>query len=197
MSDDPSFASFIERIRDGDAEAAAELVERYESAIRLEVRMRLTDPRLRRHFDSMDICQSVLASFFVQAAVGRYDLEGPGQLVRLLVSMTRNKLAFQVRKQRAGRRDHRRAEALDPDGWQPAGTDPSPSRVAAGKELLGEFRQRLTDEERRLAELRTQGRAWDEIAAELGGTAQARRKQLARAADRVARELGLDEAAHE
>jgi hypothetical protein len=71
----------------------------------------------------------------------------------------------------------------------------SPSEVVAGRELLHEMRRRLTDEERRLADLRAQGRAWDEIAAEVGGTAGARRKQLARALDRVTRELGLDEAA--
>ena len=40
-----------------------------------------------------------------------------------------------------------------------------------------------------------QGLAWDEVARQLGGTAQARRMQLARAAERVARELGLDDGA--
>jgi hypothetical protein len=70
MSDDQPFAEFIRRIRSGDAAAAAELIRRYELEVRLEVRMRLTDPRLRRQFDSVDICQSVLASFFVRAVAG-------------------------------------------------------------------------------------------------------------------------------
>ena len=43
-----------------------------------------------------------------------------------------------------------------------------------------------------MADLRSAGREWAEIAAELGGTAQARRKQLARAVKRVSQELGLD-----
>lgn len=77
MSDRGPFAEFLRRIRAGDEHAAAELVRRYEPAIRLEVRLRLGDPRLRRVLDSMDICQSVLASFFVRAAVGQYDLERP------------------------------------------------------------------------------------------------------------------------
>ena len=47
--------------------------------------------------------------------------------------------------------------------------------------------------ERRVADLRGQGRDWAAVAAELGGTAEARRKQLARALDRVAAELGLDD----
>ena len=98
MSEDALFADFLRRIRAGDAQAAAELVQQYERVIRLEVRARLHDPRLRRVLDSMDISQSVLASFFVRAAAGQYDLEGPEQLQGLLIGMVRNKLAFQVRK---------------------------------------------------------------------------------------------------
>src|SRR6059058_2495721 len=96
MSDDNAFADLIRRIRAGDELAAAELVKRYEPAIRLEVRLRLGDARLRRVFDSMDVCQSVLASFFVRAASGQYELEDPGQLIALLFQMARHKLAHQV-----------------------------------------------------------------------------------------------------
>jgi hypothetical protein len=42
MRDDTPFADFIRRIRAGDAQAAAELVQRYESVIRVEVRHRLS-----------------------------------------------------------------------------------------------------------------------------------------------------------
>jgi len=68
--EEPSFAEFIRRVRAGDERAAAELVERYEPAIRRAVRVRLRDPRLRRLIESVDICQSVLATFFVRAALG-------------------------------------------------------------------------------------------------------------------------------
>ena len=74
-----------------------------------------------------------------------------------------------------------------------AGRDPTPSSVVAGKELLEEARKRLSQEERRLVELRGQGLSWEEVAASLGGTAGARRNQLARALDRVAQELRLSE----
>ena len=59
--------------------------------------------------------------------------------------------------------------------------------------MLDRLQQRLTAEERQLADLRAQGREWPEIAAQVGGTPSGRRKQLTRAVDRVARELGLDE----
>jgi RNA polymerase sigma-70 factor (ECF subfamily) len=54
------------------------------------------------------------------------------------------------------------------------------------------LRQRLTPEELRVADLRAEGRQWAEIAAALGGTAQARRRQLSRALDRIAAQIGLE-----
>ena len=73
-----------------------------------------------------------------------------------------------------------------------AASQPSPSRRASARELLQQVHDHLTPEERRLAELRAAGHEWGEIAAELGGNVEALRKRLARAIDRVARELGLD-----
>ena len=197
MSDDNTFADLICRLRAGDPRAAEELVREYEPAIRLEVHCRLRDPRLRRAFDSLDVCQSVLASFFVRAAAGQYDLEQPDQLRKLLVGMARKKLLFQVRKQRAQCRDVRRLEPIAGDDNAAVAVDPSPSRQCEVKDLLHSFQQRLTPEERQLADLRAQGREWPDIAARVGGTPSGRRKQLARAIDRVARELGMDEEEHE
>jgi RNA polymerase sigma-70 factor (ECF subfamily) len=192
MADETTFADFLRRIRAGDEQAAAELVRRYEAAVRLAARMRLGDARLRRVLDSMDVCQSVLASFFVRAAAGQYDLERPDQLVRLLVAIARNKVAYQARRHRAGNRDLRRDDALDAGARELVGAEPTPSRVASGRELLAEVRRRLTPEELRVADLRAEGREWAEIAATLGGTVEARRKQLARALDRVTSQLDLE-----
>src|SRR6266436_4001848 len=100
----PEFATFqdlIGQVRAGDGEAAAELVRRYEPAIRRAARIRLADSRLRRLFDSMDISQSVFASFFVRAALGQYELEKPERLLGLLVAMSRKKLADHARQQAA------------------------------------------------------------------------------------------------
>ncbi len=194
---DDDFDDFIRRIRAGDAPAAAELLRRYEAVVRLEVRARLRSPHLRRVFDSMDVCQSVFAGFFIRAAAGHYDLDRPDDLLRLLVVIARNKVAYHARRQATRRRGGGRVEeGLDAVN-EPGGREPSPSEEVAGAELLEEFRRRLSAEERRLAELRARGRGWAEIAAEVGGTAQARRVQLARAVERVAAELGLDEVAHE
>ena len=72
-----------------------------------------------------------------------------------------------------------------------AGDDPP--RVAAGRELLDAIRAELVGEEVAIADLRGQGCTWPEVAARLGGTAEARRKQFGRTLDRVTAKLGLDE----
>jgi RNA polymerase sigma-70 factor (ECF subfamily) len=192
-SNSADYANFIRRVRQGDEAAAEELVRRYESEIRLEIRtsLRMRDPRLRRVFDSMDICQSVLASFFVQATIGEFELDEPGQLIRLLVGMARNKLAAQVRHHQRRRRDVRRLGTTGPEEHGAASLEETPSQLISSREMIQEFRARLTEEERNLADLRARGSDWATIAQELGGTAEGRRKQVARAIARIEQELGL------
>ena len=74
-----------------------------------------------------------------------------------------------------------------------ADTELTPSEQLANQEVLDALRQQLTSEERQIASLRADGSSWDEVAAALGGTAQARRMQLTRGVERAARELGLAE----
>lgn len=193
VADDPEFAGFLKLVRGGDAQAAEDLVRRYESIIRREVRFKLHDPSLHRILDSVDICQSVMASFFVRAAAGQYDLNHPLQLLRLLISMARNKVAMAARRQRAQRRDNRRVGGLGVEELDPAGGAGTPSRVVAAREMLDLVRGKLGDEERRMADLRAQGREWTEIAAELGGSPDGRRMQFTRALDRVMKDLGLED----
>jgi RNA polymerase sigma-70 factor (ECF subfamily) len=196
MADDRGFQDLIRRVRRAEEAAAAELVRTYEPEIRRAVRIRLTDPRLGRLLDSMDICQSVLANFFVRVAAGQFDLDQPEQLLKLLVTMARNKLKDQARKHRAERRDQRRLQDGSPALEAVADGGPTPSGIVAGQEILQEMRKQLSDEERFLADQRALGREWADIAAERHEQPDALRKRLARAVDRVARQLGLDEVNH-
>jgi len=194
MSQAQSFADFLRRIRLGDEQAAIELVQRYEPLIRREVRLGISDSRLNRAFDSIDVCQSVLASFFARAATGQYELESPDQLVKLLMSMARNKLASLARREQRLRRDARRVAATQPEDLeQVVDTAVSPSNIVLQRELVDRMRAELTDDERRIADLRVEGMGWEEVAERLGGSAQARRMQLARGIERAAEHLGLEE----
>ncbi len=160
MPDNPSIDDLIRRVRAGDQDAASELVKRYEPAIRRAVRFRLADARLGALLDSMDICQSVLGSFFIRVATGQYKLETPEQLLKLLTAMARNKLISQARKQHAQRRDTRRITSGDHDEGQFVSARPSPSNEVAVRDLLQEVERRLSPDERRMLALKNEGRDW-------------------------------------
>jgi RNA polymerase sigma-70 factor (ECF subfamily) len=183
---DRDFATFLDRIRARDEQAAEELLRKYLPVLRREIRQRLHHSDLCRLLDSMDICQSVLASFLLRASAGQYDLPHPRALLRLLVRMARNKLATHARKLRLS------IESSSPDALDLVSSRPSPAQVIAGRDLLREVLDHLTDEERRLADLRSAGLSWPKVASSTGGTAESRRKQLSRALDRVVRQLRLE-----
>jgi RNA polymerase sigma-70 factor (ECF subfamily) len=197
VSENLAFRDLIRRLRLGDERAAAELVTEHEDALRRIVRVRLRDSRLRRLLDSVDVCQSVLCAFFVRAALGQFELHDPDQLVKLLARMARNKLVNLWHKHHAARRDCRRVEGAAVEERELPISAFDPCRLATARDLLAVARRCLSGEERRLLELRQQGRDWAEIAAEVGGSPEALRKQLARAVERVAEELGLDEVSHD
>lgn len=181
MADGDEFADLMRRVRAGDSGAAAELVRTYGSAIRREARLGLGQT-LRPVFDSMDLFQSVLGSFFVRAVAGQFEIDSPRRLVGLLVKMTRNKVREKARR--------RREIALD--GYDPPDDDRGRAADDTDRDLLGEVRKRLSDEESAIWERRCRGLRWNAIAAELGGTAVARRKQLSRAVRRIAQDLGWE-----
>jgi RNA polymerase sigma-70 factor (ECF subfamily) len=153
MPDAVAFPDLMARIRAGDAHAAEHIFRQYESQLRLEVRLRLRDPRLRRLVDEDDVCQSVMLSFFVRARLGEYDVAELADLLRLLAGMARNKVAVQARRHTAARRDFRRAEGIA-GAEATVAPGSTPSQVVAGAELLGEIRARLSGEEQRIADLR-------------------------------------------
>ena len=139
MSQEASFRDLIRRVRAGDDRAAEELVRQYEPEIRRAVRVRLTDPDLRRIVDSLDICQSVLGSFFARAALGQYQLDEPKHLLRLLITMARNKVADLARRETAQRRDRRREQPLDGAADTLEDPRPTPRATIAAKDLLEPF----------------------------------------------------------
>jgi RNA polymerase sigma factor (sigma-70 family) len=188
MDDDADFMDFLRRIRAGDDAAAVELVRRFEPLIRREVRIRMGDGRLNRAFDSIDVSQSVLAYFFTRAANGEYELERPGQLARLLVTMARNRLVSRARTERRFVRDVRRLTAESGVLDQVADAQPSPSEIVSRNEELALLKTSLTDAERQIFELRTVGFSWNAVAQRLGGSAPGRRMQLTRGLARIERQ---------
>jgi RNA polymerase sigma-70 factor (ECF subfamily) len=197
MSEESGFQDLIQRVRAGDERAAAELMQRYKPFVCRAARLGLQGSCLRRLYDPLDVCQSVFASFFIRLRAGQYELKTPGQLLRLLLALSRHKLADHLREQLAARRDLRRLRSAGRGLSQLPAAEADPSQEVAAAELVVEVQRRLSAEERWLAEQRAAGRPWEEVAAERGGSPEALRKQLARAIERVLRELDLDEFSHD
>ena len=191
MSETP-FPDLLARVRAGDQQAADELVRVYEPSIRRVLRIRFTDPALRRQFDSEDLCQSVFGDFFVRAALGQFDLSSPEQLVKLLAAMTRNKVLRKVEHQHAQRRDVRRQVELNSSDSLLAGQQSTASQIVMRQELVSEFRRRLSADELYLCEQRAAGRNWQDLAAELQVPADTLRMRHRRTLDRLYEELGLE-----
>jgi RNA polymerase sigma-70 factor (ECF subfamily) len=198
MSEDSSFRDLLRRVRAGDPDAARELALQYEPNIRRAAHRPLNELHLRNLMDSMDICQAVLAEFFVRAADGQFELTEPDELLKLFVTMARNEVRDESRRQKAGRRDHRRQMADLSEHCLGGLSDggPTPSYIVSTRELIEEVSRRLSAEERDLLEQRALGQEWTTLAQERGTSATTLRKKLSRALSRVVAEMGLLDAPH-
>ena len=191
---DPAFTDLIDRLRHGEEAAAVELVTTYEPELRRFVRIRLTDPRLRSYLDSVDVCQSVLARFFLAIANGRFQLKNPRQLLCLLLRMARNEVCDHARRQQTQRRGGPTTRtmgccALESLPDSAAG----PDAQSANHELVEMVRSELPEAHRYLADQWMLGRGWKELAAELHTDAEVLRKRFTRAIERAVDRLGLKE----
>jgi RNA polymerase sigma factor (sigma-70 family) len=194
MTDELPFQELIRRVRSGDEDAAAQLVQQYEKDVRRVLRSRLRDSALKQYLDSVDVFQSVMANFFLRVSLGQFELNKPEDLRKLLVTMACNRFKDQARRKNSQRRGGKSGHADDPDVLRGVAADgATPSQVIEYRDLYQQACDRLTHEERALFDQRAQGYDWAEIAQQVGKSPEALRKQLSRAVNRVARELGIDE----
>jgi RNA polymerase sigma factor (sigma-70 family) len=160
---------FLARIRDGDEDAARELLRRYEAKVRLVVRRQL--PRLlRSRFDSQDFVQSIWGSFFRRIKAGPSELESTENLIGFLARAARNKVIDEYRRASSRKQDMRREESM----WEGAqardlvdGSD-TPIEVAEASEALDRLRELLPVDRRTVLDLKAAGLTTVEIAARLG-----------------------------
>jgi RNA polymerase sigma factor (sigma-70 family) len=160
---------FLTRIRDGDEDAARELLRRYEAKVRLVVRRQL--PRLLRpRFDSHDFVQSIWGSFFRRIKTTPSELECTENLIGFLARTARNKVIDEYRRASSRKQDMRREVSM----WR--GTEPrelvdgsdTPSEVAEASEALDRLREFLPENRKCVLDLKAEGLTTVEIAARLG-----------------------------
>ena len=181
MVSDPS-TELLDRYRQGDEAAAAELYRRYAERLAIVARGQLSG-KLASRLDPQDVVQSAYRSFFIRAREGEYALRRSGDLWRLLVGILRHKLLSQVERHSAVRRSFRLEERYDAEGQPLAeaealAREPSPEEAALAAELLAAIMTDLTPAHRRVLELRLQDCTLDEIAAQTGRSERTVRRWL-------------------
>src|SRR5262245_38431736 len=164
---DERSGDLLARWRTGDQQAADQLFRRYTSRLVALARSRLP-ARLGPRVDAEDVVQSVYRSFFAGAGAGRYDVQRGGDLWRLLVTITLHKLYLQVKRNSRQKRDVRREQALghDDELLQILAKHPAPAEALALVDELEQSMSALKPLARRIVELRLQGWAIAEIAAD-------------------------------
>ncbi|HZY85321.1 MAG TPA: sigma-70 family RNA polymerase sigma factor [Gemmataceae bacterium] len=138
MSDlQAEFAQLMQRVRAGDPRAAQEVFDRYSEPIRRVVR-RYLHQRLRTQYDSIDILQTVWASFF-QVPPEQYTFATPEDLIGFLSQMAHNKAVdvfrrrLQTDKNNLNRQVSFDEPAADLDRTLPV-RQPTPSQLAIAEE---------------------------------------------------------------
>ncbi len=164
-----SIPDLLARIRSGDEEAARELLNRYESKVRMVVRRQL--PRLlRSRFDSIDFLQSVWGSFFDKIKTGPTDLQEEQNLIAFLAWAARNKVIDECRRAVSQKQNVHREERTGLDGpaqFADRKCD-TPSQVAQAHETYDRLRELLPEDRRVILELKAAGHSCKEIGDRLG-----------------------------
>jgi DNA-directed RNA polymerase specialized sigma24 family protein len=185
MSEHCEFQDLIRQARVGDEDAAARLTHEFEPFIRRFVRFRMRSrtnhERLRSEVDSADICQSIFKSLFVGLRDGRFELNRPAQLEKLLTAMIRFKVATKSRRLSVTLR-----EILNLDApRERADSGPGPEKPGDDRDLQETILKRFEGDELELLIRRLDDQSWSSIAAAVGGTPEGLRKRLTRAMERV------------
>jgi RNA polymerase sigma-70 factor (ECF subfamily) len=187
----PIIADLMARIRDGDEDAARDLLEHYRPHLIRIIRVRLTDPRLRREFDSCDVCQSVFGDFFLAARMGEFEINSPEELLKYLAKAANHRIIDRYRRASAQRRDVQRQEGAPVEELGVASNQAAPSRYVSGREILERALGMMNPGEREVARRRLDGDDWASIAAATGEKSDAVRVRFSRTLARVTSALEL------
>ena len=156
----------VERLNEGDLDAAGRIFVAYEPYLRMAVSRQLSGP-LRAKLDSMDIVQAVWADVLSGLRDAHWRFADRGQLRAFLMTLARNRLIDRRRHFRHALERERPLGEEDPRDL-PASNQPRPSEVAQGRELWDRMLEHCPPAHRELLALRRQGLPLAEIAERTG-----------------------------
>lgn len=188
-SDDARWLQLIDGLRRSDEAILREFYERYDGALHLIVRRRLSPAFLQR-FDSDDVVQSTLRTFFRRVQTGNVEMQQGQRLWNLLCAIALTKLREKIRFHSRLRRAIQRECSLQrPEGTVDLGTelavpDGGPSTEVDFADAFDVILQSLDEKDRLLIDLRLQGRSNKEAADELAVSERTVQRMLTRLAER-------------
>jgi RNA polymerase sigma-70 factor, ECF subfamily len=192
MSASDSFDDVVGRLREGDEDAAAEILRRFTGRLIALARGRLQGG-IRAKLDPEDVLQSVFRSFFVRQAQGQFEVEDWDGLWSLLARITLRKCGRQIGAFRADRRDIRRevgAVGSDDESrrsWEAVAHEPTPQEVTLLTEMLEQLMRGLDETQRQVVVLRLQGFTVSEISQQISRTERTVQRVLAQVRERLKR----------
>jgi RNA polymerase sigma-70 factor (ECF subfamily) len=191
--DEDDALELLARFRQGDQYAADALFHRYVGRLTALAQKRLSE-RLARRVDADDIVQSAYRSFFLHARDGAYTLQESGDMWRLLVAITLNKLRRQVERNTAGKRAMSHEQHFDADGSvalrpEAVASDPTPEEALSVVEEVEALMEGLTPIQCQMLELRLQGHTVDEIAEQVNRSERGVRRLLDKVKEKLHQRL--------
>jgi RNA polymerase sigma factor (sigma-70 family) len=165
MSDD-HLDRLIERLNDGDVEAAERAFVAYEPYLRMAVRRRLSG-RMRAKLDSMDVVQSAWADVLRGFRDNGLKFADRSHLRAFLLRVVYCRLVDRQRQHHIAIERERSLDEIEPHDVPRAAT-PRPSEVAEGQEMWERVLDACPPKHREIVRLRRQGLRLAEIAEQTG-----------------------------
>lgn len=158
--------ALLEKLTNGDAEAAGQVFATFEPYLRFVVRRHLS-PGLRAKFDSMDIVQSVWADVLVGFREAGWRFADAAHLRAFLVRLTHHRFIDRLRQHRRAMTHERSLSNNLGDEYLSTQED-RPGDVVEADELWQEMLSLCPPEHREVLRLKRAGARSPEIAARTG-----------------------------
>jgi RNA polymerase sigma-70 factor (ECF subfamily) len=180
--------ALMERLRNGEIEAAEQVFLTFEPILRMMVRRRLT-PRLRTKFDSIDVVQSAWADVLEGFREGGWRFNDGDHMRAYLARVTYNHFVNNCRRNNHAVERERPFIGPEQPGLPPS-EQPRPSEVAQAGELWEMMMDLCPPAHHELLRLKRQGLPLAEIAARTGLHESSVRRILYELARRLAAARG-------
>ena len=182
MAVDNIFDRFLDRLRHGDEDAAAEVFRRFAQRLIALARNQL-DSWIRTRVEPEDVVQSVFRSFFTRVESGQFHLGSWDNLWTILSLITVRKCVNRIEFWQAAKRELQREAHTLRNGHpleEALARDPTPSEAAILSELAEQLMKKVPERDRIILTLHLQGCDIAAISEQIGRTERTVRRTLER-----------------